>query len=511
MASTPHRPTFFLRKAVWGFFIFTALLHGATLHLSISSYPSRLNPLLATDSASSNIADWIFSGLLKYDKDAHIVPDLAERFYFTDKKTLVIHLKKGLKWHDGKEITAEDVLFTFETIRSPKLFTPYTSSFRNVETVEVVDRYTVRIIHKKPYFKALETWMSAIIPKHLLENDPDLMTSRFNQHPTGSNSYTLEGFEIGKDIVLKAFEGYHPHAPNIDKVLYHYVQDPSTEFLMLQSFQLDVGSLTPLQYERQIDESFKSHYRIVEQPAKAYTYLGFNLTRKPFDDIRIRRAVRLAVDKQELVDILFFGHGEPCYGPFLEGAVGFNPEAKAPATDYAKARELLKELGYDDENPLRFTITTNADNPTRRYAAEILQNQLAKAGIEVTIKTMEWQAFLQRVVHGRDFDTVLLGWSLPLMPDPFNVWHSSGNKKGGFNFISYNNPEADRIITEAESIIDRDKLDQEFQRLFRLIVDDAPYIFLYIPYSITVIDKNITPIDPGITGIWHNKNEWIKP
>ncbi len=509
---TPHRLTSIFRKGVWGFLFSALLLQADTkpLQLSISSYPSRLNPLLATDSASSSIADWLFSGLLKYDKEARIVPDMAENFYFKDSKTLIITLQKGLKWHDGVEITAEDVLFTFDTIRSPKLFTPYTSSFRNVEKVELIDRYTVKITHKKAYFKALETWMSAIIPKHILENDPDLMTSRFNQHPVGSNSYTLEGFEIGKDMVLNAFDAYLPHPPHIGKVIYRYVQDPSTEFLMLQSFQLDVGSLTPLQVERQIDARFKEHYHIVEQPAKAYTYLGFNLKRKPFDDLRIRQAIRLAVDKQELVDILFFGHGEACYGPFLEGAVGFNPKAKAPATDYAKARALLKELGYDAAHPLRFTITTNADNPTRRYAAEILQNQLAKAGIEVTIKTMEWQAFLQRVVHGRDFDTVLLGWSLPLMPDPFNVWHSSSDKKGGFNFIGYNNPEADRIIENAESLIDRDQLDQAFQKLFGMIVEDAPYIFLYIPNAITVVNKAVSPIEPSITGIWHNKNEWIK-
>lgn len=484
--------------------------HASTLHLSISSYPSRLNPLLATDSASSSIADWVFSSLLKYDKDANIVGDMAESFYFKDSTTLIIKLKKALQWHDGAPVTAEDVVFTYETINSPTVFTPYTSSFRTVQSVKALDRLTVEIRYKKPYFKALETWMMGIIPKHILEDEKDLMTASFNQNPVGSNSYKMEGFDISRDIELFAFEHYLPHQPNIEKVLYHYVQDPSTEFLMLKSFQLDIGSLTPLQLDRQIGEEFKEHYQIIEEPAHTYSYLGFNLKRAPFDDIRVRRALNYAIDREELVDILFFGHGRVCNGPFLEGALGFNPDVATPQPDIAKAKALLKDAGFDDKNPLRLTITTNANNPTRKYAAVIIQNQLQKAGIEAKIRVMEWQSFLNRAVHARDFDLILLGWSLPLMPDPYNVWHSESDKKGGFNFVGYKNDEVDRLIKSSESIVDRKKLDRNFRRIFELISEDLPYIFLYIPNSITVVNKKISPVIPSIIGIMHNKNDWTK-
>lgn len=487
-----------------------SMLQASTLHLSISSYPSRLNPLLATDSASSDIADWVFSALVKYDKDANIVGDMAENFYFKDPKTLIFKLKKGLKWHDGAPVTAEDVVFTYETINSPTVFTPYTSAFRTVQSVKALDRLTVEVVYKKPYFKALETWMMGIIPKHLLENEKDLMTAPFNQHPIGTNSYKMDGFDISRDIELFAYDAFLPHKPYIDKVLYHYVQDPSTEFLMLKSFQLDIGSLTPLQLDRQIDASFKEHYRIIEEPAHTYSYLGFNLKRPPFDNLKVRQALNYAINRNELVDILFFGHGRVCNGPFLEGALGFNKEVKTPKLDIAKAKALLKEAGFDEKNPLSLTITTNANNPTRKYAAVIIQNQLLKAGIKAKIRVMEWQSFLNRAVHARDFDLILLGWSLPLMPDPYNVWHSDSDKKGGFNFVGYKNDTVDNLIKTSESIVDRKQLDQNFQKIFRLISDDLPYIFLYIPNAITVINKKISPIIPSIIGVMHNKNEWEK-
>jgi len=199
-----------------------------------------------------------------------------------------------------------------------------------------------------------------------------------------------------------------------------------------------------------------------------------------------------------------------CSGPFLEGAIGFNEKIKAPKQDIQKAKRLLKELGYDEQNPLKFTITTNSNNPVRKYAAEIIQHQLKKAGIEAKIRTMEWQAFLNRAVHARDFDVILLGWALPLMPDPYSVWHSENDKKGGFNFVGYKNSEVDRLIKESESIVDRKKLDTNFKKIFELIANDNPYIFLYIPGSITVINKKISPIEPSIIGVMHNKIEWIK-
>lgn len=498
-------------KKIIFLFIFTLSLFSSTLHLSISANPSRINPILATDSASGEISGWIFNSLVKYDKNGNIVGDLAKSFKFLDDKTIIFKLRDNVYWHDGVKFTSKDVVFTYKTIISPKVFTPYASEFRYVKDVEIIDELTIKVTYKKPYFKALHTWMMGILPEHILKDEKDLMTSRFNQNPIGTGPYKLKKFKISEDIVLEANENYFEHKPYIEKIVYHFIPDPSTQFLMLKSKKLDVGSLSPLQYERQIDEDFKSYYKIVEQISHGYTYLGFNLKKKKFQDRRVREALNLAIDKKELVDILFFSHGRVCTGPFMPKTFAFNEDVKVPKVDLKRAKKLLREAGYDENNPFEFEIATNSNNSIRLYAAQIIQHQLSKIGVKVKIKAMEWQAFLNTIVHPRNFETILLGWGLGLTPDAYPLWHSKSDKPGGFNLVGYHNKEVDRLIEEAETTVDKEKLSKIYKKIFKLISDDLPYIFLYIPNSITVVNKSIKPIEPSIIGIFHNEIDWIKP
>ncbi len=490
---------------------FTLSCHGSTLHLSISSNPSKLNPLIATDSASGEIAGWVFDALLAYDKEGKIEPRMAKSYRFVNETTLLFRLREDIVWSDGVPFTADDVVFTYRLITSPKVFTPYASEFRYVESVKALSPYEVEVTYKEPYFKALQTWLTAIVPKHILEKEEDIMTSRFNQHPIGTGPYTLKGFEISKDIVLKANPTYFRHKPNIDEIVYHFMPDPSTQFLMLRSHKLDVGSLTPLQLERQIDKDFRSFYDVYEKISQSYTYLGFNLRNPKFQDPRVREALSLAIDRQELVDILFFGHGQICNGPFMPGTFAYNDKVKLPRQNIRKAKALLKEAGYGPKHPFRFEIVTNSNNPIRVYAAQIIQHQLRQAGVIVTIRTMEWQAFLNTVVMPRKFEAVILGWALGLMPDAYSIWHSEGSKKGGFNFVGYHNPKVDTLIKEGERTVDQERLGEIYREIFAHIVHDNPYLFLYIPNSITVVNKKIKNVSQSILGVMHNVIDWIKP
>jgi peptide/nickel transport system substrate-binding protein len=489
--------------------IFFISLNATTLHLATSSNPSRINPILATDSASSEIADFIFSALVKYDKDAkEIIGDLAASYTFENNTTLIFNLRKNVTWHDGAPFTAKDVLFTYNLINSPQVVSPYTSTFREVQSVEVLNAYQLKVIYKKPYFKALETWMMGILPEHLLKDEKNIMSSAFNTHPIGTGAYQLKTLEFSKNIELSAYDNYFMHRPKIDTITFHVIADPMTRFLMLKSSQLDVGSLEAMQLERQLNSDFNKHFNIIEDISKSYTYLGFNLRNEKFKDARIREALSLAVNRQELVDILFLGHGQVCRGPFLPGGPSFNDEVKAPAFNPAQAKALLKEAGYDEANPFSFEIATSNSSSIRPYAAQIIQHQLSKIGVKVKLRVMEWQAFLNMVVFPRKFETVLLGWSLSLSPDPYLLWHSDNDKPGAFNFIGYHNKSVDGLIHQMKSIIERDALAQIQREIFAQIVADDPYLFLYIPNSITVVDKSIKNIEPTINGIWHNYIDW---
>ncbi|MBA3026635.1 MAG: peptide ABC transporter substrate-binding protein [Sulfurimonas sp.] len=491
--------------------LFSLHLFASTLHLATSANPSRLNPILATDSSSSEIAGFLFNGLLKYDKDSStIIGDLAEDFYFQDNRTVIFKLRKNVTWHDGVKFTAKDVIFTYETLMSPKIVSPYTANFRFVESVKALDEFTCEVKYTKPYFKALETWMMGILPEHILQNDENLMNSEFNTNPIGTGPYKLYQLEHSKNIILVAYEDYFEGKSKIERIAFHVIADPMTRFLMLKSSALDIGNIEPMEFERQLSKDFFKKFDVYEEISRSYTYLGFNLRREKFKNPKVREALSLAIDREQIVKILFFKHAKVCTGPFLPTTKAFNEDVKAPKQNIKKAKELLQEAGYDENNPFEFEIATSNSSSIRPYAAEILQHQLKEAGVVVKLRVMEWQAFLNMVVFPNDFDTVLLGWGLSPMPDPYMFWHTQSDKKGGFNLVGYNNPLIDKMIEESQEIIDKPKLDALFREMFKIIVNDNPYLFLYIPNSITATSKNIKNIQPSPSGIWHNYIEWEK-
>ncbi len=494
---------FLLLQSVW--------LISSTLHLSASSNPARLNPLIATDSASGEIAGFIFNALVKYDETGqNVIGDLAQSYKRISPTEIEFYLRRGVKWHDGKPFSAEDVVFTYKLITSSKVMSPYATDFRVVKEVRAVDAHTVRVTYIKPYFKALEIWMMGIVPRHILEKEKDIMGSSFNTHPIGTGPYILKKLEFSKQIELEANPHYFEHRPKIETIVFHVIADPMTRFLMLKNGEIDVGDLEPMQVERQLDNNFHKKFKQLELPSHSYTYLGFNLRLKKFQDSRVREALSLAIDRQELVDILFLNHGRVCTGPFLPGSKGFNAAVKAPKQDLIRARALLKAAGYNAAHPLIFEIATSNSNAIRPYAAEILQRQLLQVGVKITLKVMEWQAFLNTVVMPKKFDAVLLGWGLSLTPDPYMIWHSDGDVPGGFNMIGYHSKRTDGLIEKMENSTEPEKTAALQRDIFASIVQDNPYLFLVIPNSINVYNRNITGIKPSINGIWEDYINWEK-
>ena len=500
----------FIMKNLIYLLIINTFLFASTLNLSLSSNPSRINPILASDSASAEIADWVFNGLFKYDKDGNVVEDLAQSYYFKDKITLIVKLKQNVRWHDGKEFTSQDVLFTYNTIINPKLFSPYTSNYSKVKAVKIIDKYTIQIDYKEPYFKALEIWMMGMLPSHILKDEENIMTASFNKKPIGTGPYTLNELKLSSDIVLEVNKNYFEKVPHIEKILYKFVPDPTTSFYMLKQKQLDLGGLTPIQVDRQIDEQFKSNFNIYEKQSFGYSYVGLNLKSDKFKDLKVREAISLAIDRQQMADILYFGHASVCTGPFLKGSIAYNEDVKPIIQNKLKAKQLLQEAGYTKENPFHFTVITSAGSSTGVNVAQIMQHQLKQIGVEMKIRVMEWQAFLNTVVHPRNFEAVILGWNLSLTPDARSIWHSSSDKKGGFNFVGYKNSEVDKLIEQAERTIDRKEFGKIYKKIYKYISDDLPYLFLFVPNSITSVNKNIKNVSPALIGITHNQEEWIK-
>ncbi|MDR0408489.1 MAG: peptide-binding protein [Campylobacteraceae bacterium] len=490
------------------FIIQFQFLFCSSLHMAMNANPSRINPILATDTVSGEISFFIFNSLLTYDENASIKSELAKSYKFLDDKTLIFYLRDDVFWSDGERFDADDVIFTYESILSPNVSTPYSEGFKHVRKVEKLDDFIIKVTYEYPYFKALETWMMGVLPKHILKDEDSLMTSKFNQKPIGTGMFTLKDFSISKNFILQANKNYFLGSPKFDNIIYHFVPDSSTAFLMLKSGELDMAEISPLQLKKQADEEFMSKFNIYEGISHAYTYVGFNLKLPKFQNPLVREALSLAIDRQALIDILLFGEGFVCTGPFLPGTNVFNTQIKAPKQDIKKALELLKKAGYNEKNPLEFELITNSGH--RVYVAQILQHQFKSVGVKVKIRVMEWQAFLNTVIAPRKFDAILMGWSLGIKPDAYSIWHSESDKVGGFNFIGYKNEKVDKLIKEAEKIVEEEEFGKIYREIFELIVQDNPYLFLYIPKNITAVKRNISPVYPSIIGVTHNILEWDK-
>ena len=500
---------------------YTCPSYGDALIMGSIGEPKRLLPLLASDSASATIAGFIFNGLLKYDKDGNLTGDLAQSWDIEKGgRVITFHLRKGVKWQDGAPFTAWDVLFTLQKLRDPKVATPYSGDYSEVKRAEVVDDYTFRVYYSKPFAPALSSWTMGIIPRHLLKGK-DLNTTSFNRHPIGTGPYKLVKWITGQKLILEANPNYFEGRPCISRIVYRIIPDTSTMFMELKANNLDYMGLTPFQYARQTNSPFfKERFRKFRYPSYGYTYLGYNLRLPMFKDRRVRQAITYAIDRKMIVDVVLLGLGRVSTGPFPPASWACNPYVKPYPYNPKKAKRLLEEAGWRDTDgdgildkngkPFQFTIITNQGNLQRMATAEIIQYQLAQVGIKVKIRVLEWQAMLHAIME-RNFQAVILGWSLGYEPDPYDIWHSSKTGPGEFNFVSYKNPEVDRILEEARSTFDKKVRQKLYWKFHEIIAKDQPYTFLYVPDSLSILSARFKGVKPGKVGIWYNFTRWYVP
>jgi peptide/nickel transport system substrate-binding protein len=481
----------------------------------------RLNPIIANDSASGTINDQVFNGLVKYDKDITLIGDLAERWDISNGgKTITFHLRKNVKWHDGAAFTAEDCLFTYQKLIDPNIVTPYSSSYMDVLKAEVLDKHTFRVTYKEPFSPALESWAMGIIPKHLLDGK-DINTDTFNRNPIGTGPYRFKEWIAAQKIVLEANPDYFEGRPNIDAFVYRIIPDSTTMFQELLSGSVDLMGLTPLQYLRKSEtRRIRENYQKLRYPANGYTYMGYNLANPLFADISVRQALSYAINRQNIIDGIMIGLGRPCTGPFSHVSWAYNPDARAYPYDPERARRMLDQAGWKkrpsdgilvkDNRPFRFTILTNQGNNERIRTAEILQQNLKAVGIDVNIRVMEWQAFLEQI-DKRSFDAMIMGWSMGRDPDLYDIWHSSKTKKGEYNFIGYKNPEVDRLLVEGRRTFDLEKRKKIYYRIHAILADEQPYAFLYVPDALPIVHKRFKGIEVAPLGIMYNFIDWYVP
>ncbi|MFI5294214.1 MAG: peptide-binding protein [Thermodesulfovibrionales bacterium] len=484
--------------------------------------PTILVPMLAGDSASHEVAGMMFNGLVKYDTDLSVIGDLAESWdVSSDGLTITFHLRKGVRWTDGVEFTADDVKFGFDTITDKKTPTAYSEDFLQVKRAEVVDKYTFKATYDKPFAPALTSWGGLVIlPKHLLEGK-DITKTDFGRNPIGLGPYKLTKWVTGQELLLDSNHEYFEGRPYIDRFIYRIIPDRATMFLELQTGGVDMMDLTPIQYTKQTEsEYFRNNFQKYRFPQFVYTYMGFNLKHPFFKDKRIRQAIAYAIDKSEIVDVVLFGLGSPATGPYVPNTWPYNPNVKEYKYDPEKAKQLLKEAGWEpnsngvmekDGRPFEFTIRTNMGNTLRMNTATIIQWRLAKVGIKVKIEAIEWSTFVNEFIDKRRFEVVILGWSIGLDPDQYDIWYSGKTKEKEFNFVGYKNPEVDALLEKGRRTYDIAERKKAYNLIQEILADELPYIFLYVPDATPIVHGRFKGIKPAPIGITYNLPKWYVP
>lgn len=481
-----------------------------------------LVPILASDSASSDICGMVFNGLVKYDKDINIVGDLAESWDILEGgRVIVFHLKKGVKWHDGAPFTARDVEFTYRKLLDPNVRTPYSGDFERISSLEVPDDLTVKVTYKEPFAPALSSWGMWIMPEHLLR-DEDLNSTQFSRRPTGTGPYKFRRWATGEKIELLSNREYFEGRPYIDRYIYRIIPDEATIFLELETEGVDLSTLTPLQFTRQTENSFfNGHYRKFRYPGFGYTYMGYNLRDARFQDARVRQAINYAVNKDEIIKTVFFGLAKVTTGPFMTDSWAYNRDVAPVPYDPAKARALLKEAGWSDTDgngwlekewrEFEFTVLVNQGNSERLRCAELIQRYLKEIGIRMKIRTLEWSSMISEFIEKGRFEAVLMGWFLTRDPDCYDIWHSSKTRRGEFNFIGYKNADVDRLLEEARRTFDQAKRAAAYREIHRLIYADQPYLFLYSAEMLPIVNKRFRNVESSPIGIGYNFIKWYVP
>ncbi len=472
---------------------------------------------------------------------------IRKKFFtpFEHNPVIVFHLRKNIFFHDGHKLTAEDVKFTYEAIMDPKNLSPRISDFEPIKEVKIIDPYTVKVIYKRLYSPALSAWSIGILPKHLLDNDAlkkeaikrgidpkkfSLRDSSFNRHPIGSGPFKFKEWKSGEYIILERFNKYFEGPPNYKKYVFRIIPDKLTQEMEFYSGTLDIYAASPHEVDRLKKDP---RFQVFSGTSYGYTYIGYNLRREPFKDVRVRRALSMAIDVDKIIKYVLHNQGERITGPFVKQSPYYDKTIKPIPYDPEGAIKLLNKAGwhrgkdgwlYKNGKKLEFTLITNSGNEIRRAILAIVQDSWKNIGVDVTTDVLEWSVFIQERINKLDFDAVILGWVMSIEPDLYQIWHSSQTHPYQLNFIGFKNKKADELIEKIRMEYDRKKQIKYCHELHRLIANECPYTFLFVRKWTVALDsrivikekdtsgkivyKKITPTPTGDFSFYFNK--WIK-
>ncbi len=438
-----------------------------------------LDPQASNDSATADATNQIFERLVNYGENGEVVPWLAESFEATSETTWEFKLREDITFSDGTAFNAEAVKANFDRLLDPEMASPMIVLFDMVTEVNVIDEYIVEFVTEYAFAPLpshiAHTGAAIIAPSAIEEETNGGLT--VSENPIGTGAFVLDSWNTGSEIVFVPNENYWGAVPQIDSLTFQVVPEASTRMAMLEAGEAHAANVDP------VDAATIEAMENIELERISSTrleYLGFNLDREPFNDVRVRQAISMAINKVDILDGILQGEGTAATGMLAPTVAGNTQDVDILEYDVEAARELLAEAGFADG--FSTTIYVNDGSAARATIAELIQSQLAAIGIDVTIQIVEWGAFLEMTAAG-EHEMFLLGWTTVTGDADyglFAMFHSSNLGDPG-NRAFFVNERADELLEAGRTTADQDDRDVIYAELTQLLIDEAPLVPLYYP------------------------------
>ncbi len=445
-----------------------------------------IDPHIVTAFSSHRRLDLLYNRLVRLDSNLVVVPDLAESWDIPNNLTYIFHLRKGVKFHNGREMIADDVKYSLERVMDPKTASPGKSYLSLVTGVEVLDTYTVKLTLSAPLASLLDSLTSnnlAIVPKEAVEANGNLQ-----KVAVGTGPFMLKEWVADNSMTLVKNPDYFiPGAPLVDKVIFRIIPEAASLLAGVKSGDLDIASINDGATIRQAKKT--DAVVVMSKPGINVRTFGFNNTRAPFTDVRVRQALAMAIDRNEIIAMAEFGMGTPS-GPIPVAATDWAlPLDKLPMNtpNYEKAKALLKEAGYP--NGFSFNIVCSATYEGGLDVAQVIQSELKNIGVIANLEVVEWGVYIDRWVK-RDFDSMVEIRGGSGEPDRFlyRTIHSTG----GVNNFLFKDSETDRLLDLGRSQTVPAERKTTYNALQKVLTEKAPLIFLYSPSESHVLSPRVT-------------------
>ncbi|HLR60828.1 MAG TPA: glutathione ABC transporter substrate-binding protein [Lentibacillus sp.] len=488
---------------------------GGDLTIAIGADVVSLSAHGSNDVPSSNVQENIYETLTTLDENQEVQPGLAEDWEEVDETTWDFHLREGVTFHDGAELTAEVVKMNFERLMDDKIASPRAFLLEAVESVEVRDEYTVRINLKYPYAPLLANLAhsgTGIMSPNIIEKDYAQMEeggdvdTYINQNPVGTGPFVFEEWTPGESVVLTRNDNYWGKPAKLDSVTFKVVTEQSSRIAELETGTSHVADAIGPNNVSRVEGM--PNAKVVQEPSVSLSYVGFNVQKAPFDDQKVRQAISMAINKEEIIQGVYNGVGIPAIGPLAPPVFGYDESVDGLEYDPERAQELLAEAGHEDG--FSTTLWTN-DNEQRVDTAVTIQSQLEEIGIDVEIQELEWGAYLERTANG-EHDMFILGWSTVTSDADYGMYplfHSSQvGDPGNRSFLK--NDELDKVLDEARRETNPEERQKLYTKAQEMLVEIAPMIYIHHQEYLLGVSNTVKDFGIDAQGIYQIKQAYIE-